>query len=75
VGTPTIPPMTRGPFMNMVPDWLVTGPEFLWKGVFLNFLMFDFIFTFYFLRWVDIWGLDIGETTGNGEEIQVIVNR
>jgi len=33
VGTPTIPPMTRGPFMNMVPDWVVTGPEFSWKGV------------------------------------------
>eukprot|EP00026_Physarum_polycephalum_P002049 Phypoly_transcript_02053.p1 GENE.Phypoly_transcript_02053~~Phypoly_transcript_02053.p1 ORF type:complete len:900 (+),score=110.07 Phypoly_transcript_02053:31-2730(+) len=33
VGTPTIPPMTRGPFMNMVSDWLVTGPEFAWKGV------------------------------------------
>ena len=27
LATPTIPPMTRAPFTNLVPDWVVLGPE------------------------------------------------
>ncbi|XP_060070908.1 uncharacterized protein LOC132550832 [Ylistrum balloti] len=32
LATPTIPPMTRSPFSNLLPDYVVTGPEFGWKG-------------------------------------------
>ncbi|XP_071963371.1 uncharacterized protein [Antedon mediterranea] len=32
LATPTIPPMTRSPFSNMVPDFVITGPEFSRKG-------------------------------------------
>lgn len=27
LATPTIPPMTRAPFTNLLPDWIVLGPE------------------------------------------------
>ena len=33
LGAPTIPPMVRSPFTNMVPDFVVTGPEYRWKGI------------------------------------------
>jgi len=29
---PTIPPMTRSPFSNMIPDFIVTNKYFKWKG-------------------------------------------
>ena len=32
LATPTVPPMTRAPFSNNVPDLLVTGPQTLAKG-------------------------------------------
>ena len=32
-GQPTIPPMVRAPYTNMQPDFVVTGPDFAWKGV------------------------------------------
>ncbi|KAJ8309431.1 hypothetical protein KUTeg_014305 [Tegillarca granosa] len=32
LATPTIPPMTRSPFSNLLPDFVVTGPEFGLKG-------------------------------------------
>nr|XP_006825285.1 PREDICTED: uncharacterized protein LOC102809823 [Saccoglossus kowalevskii] len=32
LASPTIPPMTRSPFSNMVPDFVITGPEFKAKG-------------------------------------------
>ncbi|XP_033736186.1 LOW QUALITY PROTEIN: uncharacterized secreted protein ARB_06907-like [Pecten maximus] len=32
LATPTIPPMTRSPFSNLLPDYVVTGPDFGWKG-------------------------------------------
>ncbi|XP_072171857.1 uncharacterized protein [Diadema setosum] len=32
LASPTIPPMTRSPFSNMVPDYVITGPEFRAKG-------------------------------------------
>lgn len=28
----TSQPHTRAPFSNMLPDWVVAGPEFAWKG-------------------------------------------
>ena len=33
MGQPTIPPMVRAPYTNMQPDFVVTGPDFAWKGV------------------------------------------
>ena len=30
--TPTIPPMTRSPLSNMIPDFVITGPDFEAKG-------------------------------------------
>ncbi|KAJ1494144.1 hypothetical protein T484DRAFT_1878323 [Baffinella frigidus] len=33
LGQPTIPPMVRAPYTNMQPDFVVTGPDFAWKGV------------------------------------------
>ncbi|XP_071079851.1 uncharacterized protein [Haliotis cracherodii] len=32
LATPTIPPMARSPFSNLVPDYVITGPDFGWKG-------------------------------------------
>ncbi|XP_063426134.1 uncharacterized protein LOC134709942 [Mytilus trossulus] len=32
LATPTIPPMTRSPFSNLLPDYVVTGPEYGLKG-------------------------------------------
>ncbi|XP_019641200.1 PREDICTED: uncharacterized secreted protein ARB_06907-like [Branchiostoma belcheri] len=32
LGRPTIPPMTRSPFSNLVPDFVLTGPEFQRSG-------------------------------------------
>jgi len=32
LATPTIPPMTRSPFSNMVPDYVITGPQFRARG-------------------------------------------
>ncbi|XP_078345602.1 uncharacterized protein LOC144631097 isoform X1 [Oculina patagonica] len=32
LATPTIPPMTRSPFSNMVPDYVITGPLFRARG-------------------------------------------
>ncbi|XP_078000966.1 uncharacterized protein LOC144453526 [Glandiceps talaboti] len=32
LATPTIPPMTRSPFSNLVPDYVITGAEFKGKG-------------------------------------------
>ncbi|KAL3875128.1 hypothetical protein ACJMK2_038060 [Sinanodonta woodiana] len=32
LATPTIPPMTRSPFSNLLPDFVVTGLEFRQKG-------------------------------------------
>ncbi|XP_030854704.1 uncharacterized secreted protein ARB_06907 [Strongylocentrotus purpuratus] len=32
LASPTIPPMTRSPFSNMVPDYVITGPDFKAKG-------------------------------------------
>lgn len=32
LATPTIPPMTRSPFSNMVPDYVITGPSFRARG-------------------------------------------
>lgn len=32
LATPTIPPMTRSPFSNMVPDYVITGPSFRAQG-------------------------------------------
>nr|XP_054758103.1 uncharacterized protein LOC129264279 [Lytechinus pictus] len=32
LASPTIPPMTRSPFSNMVPDYVITGPDFRAKG-------------------------------------------
>ncbi|XP_033104012.1 uncharacterized secreted protein ARB_06907-like [Anneissia japonica] len=32
LASPTIPPMTRSPFSNMVPDFVITGPDFNKKG-------------------------------------------
>jgi len=32
LATPTVPPMTRTPFANTVPDVLVTGQNFGWQG-------------------------------------------
>ncbi|KAK3593447.1 hypothetical protein CHS0354_020212 [Potamilus streckersoni] len=32
LATPTIPPMTRSPFSNLLPDFVITGPEFRQKG-------------------------------------------
>ncbi|XP_064601403.1 LOW QUALITY PROTEIN: uncharacterized protein LOC135467560 [Liolophura sinensis] len=32
LATPTIPPMTRSPFSNLLPDFVITGPEFGSKG-------------------------------------------
>ncbi|CAH1263723.1 Hypp2753 [Branchiostoma lanceolatum] len=32
LGRPTIPPMTRSPFSNLVPDFILTGPDFQRSG-------------------------------------------
>ncbi|XP_032222386.1 uncharacterized secreted protein ARB_06907 isoform X1 [Nematostella vectensis] len=32
LATPTIPPMTRSPFSNLVPDYVITGPRFGARG-------------------------------------------
>lgn len=32
LATPTIPPMARSPFSNLVPDYVITGPDFKAKG-------------------------------------------
>ena len=32
LATPTIPPMMRSPFSNMVPDYVITGPRFGAQG-------------------------------------------
>eukprot|EP00058_Branchiostoma_floridae_P028050 XP_002613541.1 hypothetical protein BRAFLDRAFT_119810 [Branchiostoma floridae] len=32
LGRPTIPPMTRSPFSNLVPDFVLTGPDFQRSG-------------------------------------------
>ena len=32
LATPTVPPMTRTPFANTVPDVVVTGPDSTWQG-------------------------------------------
>ncbi|KAK3093303.1 hypothetical protein FSP39_013879 [Pinctada imbricata] len=32
LATPTIPPMTRSPFSNLLPDYVLTGPDFGMKG-------------------------------------------
>ncbi|XP_052766387.1 uncharacterized protein LOC128207480 isoform X2 [Mya arenaria] len=32
LATPTIPPMTRSPFSNLIPDYVITGPDFGLKG-------------------------------------------
>ena len=32
LGEPTIPPMARSPFTNLVPDYVVTGPRFGAEG-------------------------------------------
>lgn len=32
LATPTIPPMSRSPFSNLVPDFMITGPDFRLKG-------------------------------------------
>ncbi|XP_064622460.1 uncharacterized protein LOC135484731 [Lineus longissimus] len=32
LASPTIPPMTRSPFSNLIPDFAITGPEFKAKG-------------------------------------------
>ncbi|XP_060576275.1 uncharacterized protein LOC132733629 [Ruditapes philippinarum] len=32
LAAPTIPPMTRSPFSNLVPDYVITGPDFGPKG-------------------------------------------
>eukprot|EP00117_Sycon_ciliatum_P018872 scpid32260/ scgid17292/ len=32
LATPTIPPMARSPFSNLIPDYLVTGPELDGRG-------------------------------------------
>ncbi|CAL1546091.1 unnamed protein product [Lymnaea stagnalis] len=32
LATPTIPPMARSPFSNLLPDFVITGPDFELKG-------------------------------------------
>lgn len=32
LATPTIPPMSRSPFSNLIPDFMITGPHFRLKG-------------------------------------------
>ncbi|KAH3844315.1 hypothetical protein DPMN_086573 [Dreissena polymorpha] len=32
LAAPTIPPMTRSPFSNLIPDFVITGPDFGRKG-------------------------------------------
>ncbi len=32
LATPTIPPMARSPFSNLVPDYVITGPDFRAQG-------------------------------------------
>ncbi|XP_074660573.1 uncharacterized protein LOC141913023 isoform X2 [Tubulanus polymorphus] len=32
LASPTIPPMTRSPFSNLVPDFVITGPDFVSRG-------------------------------------------
>ena len=32
LASPTIPPMARSPFSNMVPDYVITGPSFRAQG-------------------------------------------
>ena len=33
LGAPTIPPMVRAPYTNLQPDFMVTGPDYAWKGI------------------------------------------